>query len=68
MNNSCQIWCVTVFHNVPLKYGHENGEMKKKNDHKFYKFSWGGVKEQNVLRRAYHLVLELFSCISGRGE
>ena len=28
--NSCQIWCVRVFHHVLLKYGHENAEMKKK--------------------------------------
>ena len=28
--NSCQIWCVRVFHHVLLKYGHENDEMQKK--------------------------------------
>ena len=28
--NSCQIWCVRVFHHVLLKYGHENAEMQKK--------------------------------------
>ena len=28
--NSCQIWCVRVFHHVLLKYGHENAEMQKR--------------------------------------
>ena len=28
--NSCQIWCVWVFHHVLLKYGHENAEMQKR--------------------------------------
>ena len=28
--NSCQIWCVRVFHHVLLKYCHENAEMQKK--------------------------------------
>ena len=27
--NSCQIWCVRVFHHVLLKYCHENAEMQK---------------------------------------
>ena len=27
--NSCQIWCVRVFHHVLLKYGHENAEIQK---------------------------------------
>ena len=27
--NSCQIWCVKVFHHVLLKYDHENAEMQK---------------------------------------
>ena len=27
--NSCQIWCVRVFHHVLLKYGHENTETQK---------------------------------------
>ena len=25
--NSCQIWCVRVFHHVVLKYGHENADV-----------------------------------------
>ena len=29
-SNSCQIWCVRVFHLVLLKNDHENAEMKKK--------------------------------------
>ena len=29
--NSCQIWCVRVFHHVLLKYGHENAEMQNEN-------------------------------------
>ena len=28
--NSCQIWCVRVFHHVLLKYCHENAEMQKR--------------------------------------
>ena len=28
--NSCQIWCMRVFHHVLLKYGHENAEMQKR--------------------------------------
>ena len=28
--NSCQIWCVMVFHHVLLKYCHENAEMQKR--------------------------------------
>ena len=28
--NSCQIWCVRVFHHVLLKYGHEHAEMQKR--------------------------------------
>ena len=28
--NSCQIWCVRVFHHVLLKYGHENAEICNK--------------------------------------
>ena len=28
--NSCQIWCVRVFHLVLLKYSHENAEMQKR--------------------------------------
>ena len=28
--NSCQIWCVRIFHHVLLKYCHENAEMLKK--------------------------------------
>ena len=28
--DSCQIWCVRVFHHVLPKYGHENAEMQKK--------------------------------------
>ena len=27
--NSCQIWCVRIFHHVLLKYCHENAEMQK---------------------------------------
>ena len=29
--NSCQIWCVRVFHHVLLKYCHANPEMQKRN-------------------------------------
>ena len=28
--NSCQIWCVRIFHHVLLKYGHESAEMQKR--------------------------------------
>ena len=28
--NSCQIWCVRVFHHALLKYGHENAEIQKR--------------------------------------
>ena len=28
--NSCQIWCVRVFHHVLLKYCHENAEIQKR--------------------------------------
>ena len=28
--NSCQMWCVRVFHHVLLKYCHENAEMQKR--------------------------------------
>ena len=66
--NSCQIWCVRVFHHVLLKHCHENAEMQKR---KFddvtlqYSIIWISIDVRLILMSPYHsLALGLYFAVN----